>query len=264
MNQYYLILQILLVLNLTGQTKLDTARNTIRRNIQSNIPAGEKISSNKVDSLEINGEKVIDNYISAIGGRDLINNIMDRTTYITGRVRNMDIKIVVYQKIPNKYFQTIELGAAKQKIIFNGKKGVIITDNGTQEIQGLDLEKLKYEATMQLLLYLNAYNVKAELKGVEKVRGTTAFKLILKFPGNMKWTQYYNSTTFLKVKEVKPISSPQGETVNQETYFSNYREVDGIVYPFTIKQFLGSSKFEFYVDSIKINTGLSDRNFEIE
>jgi zinc protease len=265
MNQYYLCLfLILFTLNLTSRKPWEPGINILKGNVRCEIPALRKKSQNGLDTLKVNGKKIIDNYISAIGGRNVINKIMDRTTYITGRVRNTDIQIVVYQKIPNKYYQKTELGAAEQKIIFDGETGVLITEDGTQEIRGLDLEKLKYEATMQLPLYLNAYNVKAVLNGFEKVRGINAFKVVLKFPGNMEWIQYYDSTTYLKIKEIKPVSSPQGKAVNQETFFSDYREVDGVKYPFTIKQFLGTSKFEFYVDSIKVNTGLSDRNFDIE
>lgn len=246
---------------------IDSAGNKANGNAGRNldfIKGNEFNHYNKSDSSRIKGEQIIDNYISAIGGKNKINQVMDRTTYITGKVRNMDIDIVVYQKVPKMYYQKIELGATEQKIIFDGEKGIMITGDNTQTIKGLDLKKLKYEATMQLLLYLNAYDVKAEYKGIEKANGVKAYKVILKLPGDLEWTQYYDTTTFLKVKEIKPVNSPKGETINQETFFSNYQKVKGIMYPFNIKQYLGTSKFEFHVDSIKVNTGLSGRNFEIE
>jgi zinc protease len=263
MSQYLSLFLILFIINLTDQNAPGPVRNISVKVLSGTADRGI-IYQNRSDTLKFNGKEIIDNYISAIGGRDIINKIMDRTTYITGRVRNTDIQIIVYQKIPNKYYQKIELGAAEQKIIFDGEKGAIITEDGIQEIRGLDLEKLKYEATMQLPLYLRAYNVKAVLNGFEKVKGINAYKVILKFPDNMEWIQYYDSTTYLKIKEIKPISSPNGNSVKQETFFSDYQEVDGVKYPYAIKQFFGTSKFEFYVDSIKVNTGLSDRNFEIE
>ena len=217
-----------------------------------------------IDSTEIEGAKIIAKYISAIGGKDTINKIMDRTTFITGKVRNMNIHIVVYQKIPNKYYQKINLGAAEQKIIYDGKKGVTITGNNVQEIRGAELDKLKYDATMQLLLYLKAYEVKAIYEGKEKIKGKMAYKVILKLPDNMEWIQYYDTTTYLKLKEIKPISSPNGKKVNQITFFTDYKKVEGVKYPFRINQALGTSQFIFHVDSIKVNTGLSDRNFEID
>ncbi len=217
-----------------------------------------------IDSSEIEGSRIIARYISAIGGKDTINKIMDRTTFISGKVRNMSIHIVVYQKIPNKYYQKINLGAAEQKIIYDGKKGVTITGDNEQEIRGAELDKLKYDATMQLLLYLKAYDVSAIYEGKENIKDKMTYKVILRLPDNMEWIQYYDTTTYLKLKEIKPISSPNGKKVNQITFFTNYKKVEGVKYPFRINQTLGTSQFIFHVDSIKVNTGLSDRNFEID
>ena len=269
MNKNFLnILILIFVLNITLTNKPELLGNKIggshnRKSFTTREPYFLN-HINKNDSSEKKGEEIIADYVSAIGGRNKLRSVMDRTTFITGRVRNMNIHIVVYQKIPNKYFQKIELGATEQKIIFDGEKGFMITGDDNQEMQGQALEKLKYEATMQLLLYLNAYNVKTEFKGIEKANGVNAYKIILNFPGDMKWTEYYDTTNFLRVKEEKPVNSPSGKTTIQESFFSDYKVVDGIKYPFNIKQFLGTSKFEFYVDSIRVNTGLSDRNFEIE
>ena len=269
MNKNFLnILVLLFVLNINFPNNPEFQGNKIGQNYNSETFLTREpflISHiNKHYSSENKGEEIIAGYVSAIGGRNKLRSIMDRTTFITGIVRNMDIHVVVYQKIPNKYFQKIELGATEQKIIFDGEKGIMITGDDTQQMHGQALEKLKYEATMQLLLYLNAYNVRAEFKGIEKANGVNAYKVTLNFPGDMKWTEYYDTTTYLRVKEEKPVNSPSGNTEIQESFFTDYKEVDGIKYPFTIKQFLGASKFEFYVDSIRVNTGLSDRNFEIE
>ena len=267
-KKFLYIFFLLFLINIAIPTKSGFAVNKIKGNKNDkSLKRGSIYFRNqfsKNDSSGVRGKEIIDHYISALGGKDKLSSIMDRTTYITGKVRNMNIHIVVYQKVPNMYFQKIELGATEQKIIFDGEKGFMITGDNIQEMKGLELEKLKYEATMQLLLYLNAYDVKVEFKGIEKANGVNAYKVILAFPGDMSWTEYYDTTNYLKVKEVKPVNSPSGEITDQESFFSDYKDVNGIKYPYNIKQFLGPSKFEFYVDSIKVNTGLSDRNFEIE
>ena len=258
------------VLNIFLQNQFCFAGNKIKKNFlvdrhkMSLKDTVENYHKIKPDSSEIKGEKIIADYISAIGGKDALSKIMDRTTYITGDVLGIDVDIVIYQEIPDKYYQKIDLGAAEQKIIFDGENGINITGDETQTIKGEDLIKLKYEATMQLILYLKAYKVKAKLEGLEKINGEDAYKVQLIFPEEMEWTQYYNRNTKLKVKEIKPIESPNGEFINQVSFFSDYQEAGGIKYPFEIRQMLGSKKFEFKVDSIKVNTGLSDRNFEID
>jgi hypothetical protein len=79
----------------------------------------------------------------------------------------------------------------------------------------------------------------------------------------IKWTQYYNIESGLKVKEEKYINSPMG-LFEQVTNYDDYREVQGLFFPFKIKQSIGAQSMEFNVSSIKINTGLTDREFEIE
>ncbi len=98
---------------------------------------------------------------------------------------------------------------------------------------------------------------------MEKVDGKDAYKVELELPDGIKWTQYYDAATGLKVKELKPIEAPQG-TFTQENSYSNYKDVDGVKYPFTINQSMGRQSFEFKVDSIKVNTGLADKNFEVD
>ncbi len=224
---------------------------------------------NEVDTSAIKlpegmtAKDVIDKYINAIGGRDNLLKVSDRTTKMTASVQGVDVSITSYQKAPDKLYQNISAGAMEQKVIFDGENGVMKAGGQTINLSGKDLEKLKLEATVNLILDLNHYNIKAALKGIEKIDGKDAYKIELSLPSGIKWTQYYDTETGLKVKEVKPIESPQG-TFTQESNYSDYKDVEGVKYPFKVKQSLGPQSFEFKVDSVKVNTGLADGNFEIE
>jgi hypothetical protein len=206
---------------------------------------------------------VIDKYIDAIGGRKNLLKVSDRTTAMSAAIQGVNIAITSYQKAPNKLYQDINAGAMDQKVIFDGENGVTKVGGQSMTVSGKDLEKLKLESTMNLILDLNHYNVKASLKGIEKVDGKDAYKVELSLPSGIIWTQYYDTQTGLKLKELKPIESPQG-TFTQESNYSDYKDIDGVKYPFTIKQSMGRQSFEFKVDSIKVNTGLADRNFEVD
>ena len=67
----------------------------------------------------------------------------------------------------------------------------------------------------------------------------------------------------LKVKDSKQVTVPQG-TFTRETEYSDYRNVDGVMYPFKLKQSIGQQVLDFSVSSIKVNTGLKDDKFEIK
>ncbi len=225
---------------------------------------GNEVDTSAIKLPEgITAKAVIDKYVDAIGGKDNLLKVSDRTTVMSAAIQGVSISITSYQKAPNKLYQNINAGAMQQKVIFNGDKGLMQAGGQSMPVSGKDLEKLKLEATLNLILDLGHYNIKSSLKGIEKVDGKNAYKVELDLPSGIKWTQYYDTETGLKVKELKPIESPQG-TFTQESFYSDYKDVNGVKYPYSIKQSLGTQSFEFKVDSIKVNTGLADKNFNID
>lgn len=209
------------------------------------------------------GNDVLDKYIEAIGGIEDLKIIQDRTTKMEGEVQNIPITITAYQKEPNLLKQVIKAGAMEQAIIFNGEKGVMQAGGQNMEITGDELEKLKFEASLAFLLNYKSRGVNAELKGIEKISDQDAYKIILTLPSGTKWTQYFSSETGLKLRELKIITTPQG-SFTQTSDYSDYREVKGVKYPYSIKQTLGPQKIELKVTSLEVNMGMDESLFEIE
>ncbi len=225
---------------------------------------GNKVDTTKSASLTgVTAQQVIDKYIAAIGGKEKFAAVTDRKTVMHGEVQGMKINMKIYQKAPDKLKQELDAGVMKQSVIFDGQKAVMSFAGNQREVTGSELEKLKYESTMDLLLNLDAYKIKTNLKGTEKVNGKDAYRIEFVLPDGTKWTQYYDVDSGLKVKESKNITVPQGN-FTQETVYSDYREVNGVKYPFKINQSMGPQSMEFTVDSIQTNIGLSDREFEIK
>ena len=226
-------------------------------------------NGNKIESSSSNipkgltGEKVVDDYINAIGGKANLNNVTDRTTVMKGSVRGQEITMTIYQKAPDKMMQEIIAGPLKQFVYYDGHKGVMKVASKTLEVKGKELEKMKYESSLDLLTRIDSIGIKLNLEGMEKVNGKDAYKVDMIFPSGTKWIQYYDPQTWLKVKESKSINVPQG-TFTQDTYLSDYRDVDGVKYPFSVKQSIGPQHLDFTVTSIKVNTGLSDSLFVIK
>ena len=48
------------------------------------------------------------------------------------------------------------------------------------------------------------------------------------------------------------------------TIFSDYREVEGVKFPFMISQSMGPQSFEFKVSEILVNEGVSEGDFKVE
>ncbi|HKB87072.1 MAG TPA: insulinase family protein [Ignavibacteriaceae bacterium] len=210
---------------------------------------------------DLSAMDVINHYIKAIGGRNSLANVHDRTTVMKGTVQGYEVTTTIYQKEPDLFKQEVDAGGMIQEITYNGKNGEMQSAGQQMKIEGNELEKLKHEATIHLLLAIDSLGVKLKLAGMEKVNGKDAYKIEMMFPSGTKWIQYYDPETGYKIKETKNITTPQG-TFTQEIYYNDYRTVDGVKYPFSIKQSVGPQSMEFKVDSIKVNTRIPDTKFQ--
>ncbi len=233
---------------------------------------GPKVCSDKNDNKtdttlaaipgELAARDIINHYIEAIGGRDSLAGVHDRITVMSGQIQGFDVTTTIFQKEPDLFKQEVNAGGITQEVIFNGTDGEMHAAGQTMKIEGNELEKLKYEASIHFLLNLDSLNIKLKLAGMEKVRDRDSYKIEMYFPSGTKWIQFYDQETGYKVKEIKNIITPQG-TFTQEIIYDDYRTVDGIKYPFAIQQSIGSQTMEFRIDSIKINTGIPDSDFEL-
>jgi zinc protease len=218
--------------------------------------------SMETDPVNITAMAVIQKYIYAIGGMENFKNVIDRTTVMSGFAMNQPIAITIKQKYPNKLLQELSIGEMNQIIYYTDGKGTLKIGNEITEIEGKELERLKIDATMQFLLDPESYGIKTEVLPNEYVDSVECFVIKFTLPSGIRWFQYFNVETSLKFKETKEIQTKQG-LFEQDNYFSDYREVEGIKYPFKIKQYLGLQEIELTVTSIEINTGLDDKLFEL-
>jgi zinc protease len=216
----------------------------------------------ETDPVNITAMAVIQKYIYAIGGMEKFKSVKDRTTVMTGYAMNQPIDIVIMQKFPDKLFQELNVGEVSQLIYYNNGKGVLIIGDEITGIENKELERLKVDATMQLLVDPEKYGIKTEFLQNEMVDSIDCYKIKFTLPSGLRWFQYYDVATSLKYKETKEVQTNQG-LFEQETYFSDYRDVDGLQYPFKINQYLGLQEIDLTVKSIEINSGLDDKIFEL-
>jgi zinc protease len=206
--------------------------------------------------------KIIQKYIEVIGGREKLSKIEDRITQMKGNVQKIDVEMTIYQKQPDKFKQIIHAGEVEQTILFSNDKGFVKINDQVKEILGVELAKLKNESTLNLLLNLDTNVIHLTYLGIDTVDGKPAYKILLK-NSSLNWIHYYDVKTGFKIMDVKPVAAVQ-KTYLQETYYSDFRTVDGIYFPFKITQKLGQQSVEFEVISIKLNTGLENSEFILE
>ncbi len=225
--------------------------------ISINIFAQDSTSIQNIDP-----KVVIEKYLDAIGGRDALSKIEDRTTIMRGTAMGQSLTIIVKQKTPNKMRQEFKFGGMDQTMIFDGEKGVVKTVDKNEEVTGKELEQLKIEATMELLLDPDSFGITLSYEGTEKINEKDAFKLKMILPSSIRWFTFFDTESGLKVKEQKEMQTKMG-LIEQVVTFDNYTEVDGIKYPFKLTQSFGPQSVEMTVSSVKVNKELSDDIFVI-
>ncbi len=219
-------------------------------------------SANKIDD-GVTAESVIDNYIVAIGGRTNVEKVKDISTSLKGTIQGTQIKLDISNKAPNKYLSILDAGMMKQKTVFDGTTGKMSAMGNTKAIEGDDLLQLKLESILNLFLDYKSAGITLKLTGMDKVDGKDAYVVALTLPNGKTWVNYYDKLSGLLVKESKTVETPQG-TFTQSTLLKDYREVEGIKYPFKQSQSFGPQTIELEVVSIKVNSGLSDSLFEVK
>lgn len=103
-----------------------------------------------------------------------------------------------------------------------------------------------------------------ELLGNESVDGREAFKLKVTLAGGGVRTDYLDAETALLVRR-EATETIRGRTVEVATTYSDFRDVEGVVFPHRIRSTAkGTAEYlEVIVEEADLNPEIDDRRFEI-
>ncbi|MGE5486533.1 MAG: hypothetical protein ACM3ZB_01775 [bacterium] len=209
-------------------------------------------------------EQIMDKSIEALGGRAALEKIT--STVIKSKIdvtfAGLTASSVIYMKAPDKRASVTTVDGYGQ--IKEGCDGSIAwnetPDGGFQEFSGERLLQAKRLAVFQPELRWREIYPHAEVKGKEVLDGREAWVLTL-FPKSGKpVTEYIDAETFLPVKNVVPIIDDQGE-YDVTTELSDFREVQGVKFPFTIRQSTAMGDLIIEVTEINNNVPIEDTVF---
>ena len=95
------------------------------------------------------------------------------------------------------------------------------------------------------------------LKGIEKVDGKNAYVIAI----SDKKNAFFDTESGLKLKE-ETTQEMQGQSFVQAVMFSDYKEVNGVKFPFMMSQSMGPQNIEFTFTEVKVNEGVTDADFK--
>jgi zinc protease len=197
---------------------------------------------------------VIDKYITAIGGEDKVMAIKTTMMVANATIQGTPLVMTNKSSAPNKTLQEIAvMGNVMQKSIFDGEKGYSESRGQRTDMEGDDLEEAKEgNAIISDLNYKSG-----TLLRIEPIDGRNT--IVLKHKDN---EIFYDMETGLKVKSIKVTKGPDGAETQIPTLFSDYKEVKGVKFPYSIIQKMGPMELNFEIQEIKVNEGVTDADFK--
>jgi zinc protease len=218
-------------------------------------------------------DDVVEKYLAAIGGRAALGKVTSRSTTGTMSLSlpqgPVSGSIEILNQRPNKARTLTKLdltslgaGQVTREQRFDGTSGYILDSlQGNREITGNQLENLKNTAFPTPLLTYKERGATVELAGKEKVDGRDAYVLLFKPKTGSVARQFIDAETYLPARIVIKVETPETGEVEQTTDLSDYREVDGIKVPFTIKVSTTGQSFTIAVNKVEHNVKIDETVF---
>jgi hypothetical protein len=214
-------------------------------------------------------DQILDRYVQAIGGERSLRKLTSRVTKMMLEIEGSDITVSIedYAQAPNKGVQIgrVKLGNGADFEFsrgFNGSVGWSLnpTDGGFRELSGMELAAEKRNTEFYSEIKIKELYPKMALIGQMKVGEHSAY-CIEATPSegsSEKW--FFDAQTGLLIRRDFISESAASDKIPTEIYFEDYREVDGIKLPFTMRQ--PADKYTFKVNEVKHNVPIEDAKFK--
>jgi hypothetical protein len=211
-------------------------------------------------------DQILDKYIQALGGKAAIEKVKTQVrkgTYTAHLLPESPIEI--YQVAPNKYFSTLKTPKGVVTQGFNGTAGWVADDKQAREVGAAALAEWKGADNFNQKLNLKARYSRMAVAGKEKVAGRDAYVIRARTAeGNRAERLYFDVETGLLVRRVSFTETMVGP-YPEATDYEDYREVDGVKEPFTIRknQLEGFEASTLKLTEIKHNVPVDDAKFNM-
>ena len=209
-------------------------------------------------------DEILDKYVKAIGGKEANEKVTSRFMKGTFEMPAMGMSgsVEAYTQAPNKSATVTEIaGFGKVQQIFDGKTAWEANPmTGLRELAGSELAAMKREADFHAELNYKKNYSKLEVKGKEKVGDAEAY-VVMATPSEGKPDKlYFDAKSGLLLRRDSERDSPQGE-VATETYYEDYKDVEGVKIPMTMKITNPQFSFVIKMTEIKTNVKIEDSKF---
>lgn len=208
--------------------------------------------------------QVIDNYIEALGGKDNLSKVNTLKTTMKATAMGQEMEIIdIRAKGMKSRKELLAGGNPFSQTISNGEDAIVIQMGQKSTLD----EKTKEEQIITNALFpelqYEKLGVVINLIGADKIEGTDVYTLEVTLPSGGKFTEYFDARSGLKLRYVKTMETPQG-SFTQTIDFTDYKEVEGILFPHGFSQRVGPQNITGVVSNVEVNGEVDENSFKVE
>ena len=216
-------------------------------------------------------DDLVAKHIAARGGIDKLKAIQTlkiTRTVATGIGNN--VKVVIYKKRPQLYRgeqgpatpgATLVPRGVNENDAWDTAQGKIVTRPEPAEAETRDIDA-DFDG---LLIDWKEKGHTVTFEGREKLPAGEAFKLKVKLKSGGERIVYLDSSTFLERRQTGVLTLLNGRKLNTVIDFSNWREINGVKFPFDITEDRTGDQpaqsLVVYTEKIEVNVPMDDALF---
>jgi predicted Zn-dependent peptidase len=207
-----------------------------------------------VADANMTAEKVLENYLTAIGGADKVAAIKTTKISMDANLMGRPLTIAfVYDSQNGRYGQKISMsGNVMQNTTLANGKGSVSGQGNSMEMAPAQLAEAQLNSYLfpEAVYKQNGYTL--TLDGLKDVEGKPAYKVIITAASGAKLINYYAQDSGLKIKYENPASG--------DTSYSDYQVKEGVLIPmaWTIKFPQVPAPLEAKVTSLELNVPVTE------
>jgi hypothetical protein len=215
------------------------------------------------------GKEIIQKAFTAMGGAKVLNV---RDIVGTGKAKattpmgEMEMSIEMTTILPDKQYQKMTLPMGEMVMALNGKTGWMKMGGGVRDMPTSQVEEMVKSQMLDpvtVLQNLESKDYSIYFYKEDKVNETPAKGIIVKYlPAKALAKWFIDAQTGMILKSVTRKVGQAGP-MDAETFYSDYRDVEGVKVAFkSMQQADGKKQMDMELNSIKINSGVKEDLFK--
>jgi len=210
-------------------------------------------------------EELVQKHLDAIGGAAAWKKLSSIQMSTQTSVMGMEIPTMVYIQSPNKMRSETKIQDKSIVMVYDGKDAwsvnPLMGSTKAEKLPESAVEEFQKQADLGgPLVDYTAKGSTVELLGDDELDGTEVYKLNLKEKDGTVTTFFIEKDSYMILKSATRKMS-NGQEVEGASEYSDYREVEGLKFPFTTTMGSSGQTMTSKVVKIELNKAIEEKLF---